>query len=110
MDSKSKGQRGTRDDPQVSGLSRGWEQRSREAGKGAGRAPPHVAAAQMVPTTTSKADHRAASVISEDDGKSSKKQGKRLLQGLLVETLSEDVSDGKTSSKCLKPEENLCLF
>ena len=37
-------------------------------------------------------------------------QVKCLLQGPLVETLFEDVSDEKTSSKCFKPEENLFIL
>lgn len=77
---REKEKRGIRDDPQVSGLHRGWEQRSREAGKEASRAPPHPATAQMALPTISKADHCEASVISEDGRKSSEKQGECLLQ------------------------------
>lgn len=78
--------------------------------KGDRQGPTHVAAAQRIPPATSKANHWEASVISEDGGKSSKKQGKCLLPSPLAKTSFEDVSDGKTSSKCLMPGENLCLF
>lgn len=78
--------------------------------KGDRQSPTHVAPAQRIPPATSKADRWEASVISEDGGKSSKKQGKCLLPSPLAKTLFEDVSDGKTSSKCLMLGENLCLF
>lgn len=49
----------------------------------------------MAPPTISKADPWEASVISEDDRKSSGEQGECLLQSPLVGTLSEDGRDMK---------------
>lgn len=96
--------------PQVSGLHRDSERRSREAGKETSRAPPPPATAQMAPPTTSKAEHWEASVISEVDRKSSERQGEWLLQSPRVGTLLEDASVRKTRSQCLKPEENLLIL
>lgn len=110
MDSKSKGQRGIRDDPPGFWLKQRLGAKVEGGCEGDRQGPTHVAAAKRVPPATGKADHWEASVISGDGGKSSKKQGKCLLPSPLAKTPFEDVSDGKTSSKCLMPGENLCLF
>lgn len=65
----------------------------------------HLSGAQVLLPTTSKADHKGVSIISEDDEKFSRKQEKHLRSSIGWDLCFEGVRDRKPKSRCCKPVE-----